>query len=640
MILKVLNGLHDPTNPALFNKGRLITLATSGVETDTFTWDLLGRATSVSKNITGAQTYNIGYGYNLAGEVSSVTYPSNRVVTQTYDAIGRSSQISDGTPRTYANQFSYNPAQQLLGFTAGNSVQGIFGYSDPRLQIGSLSYKKGVNTLFSLSYGYAQANGGNNNQITAVADNITAANSLMFTYDAMGRLTRGQTANTTSPNTWDITWGYDRYGNRMSQTETAGTLADTNSNLTFNSNNQITGGFAYDASGNMTNDGITTNYVYDAENRFVKLGSTVANTYDGSGLRIEKVTGGSTTVYIFSGAEVIAEYTPSAATTAPTMEYIYSGSRLLATLDASHNPTYRQSDHLSARLFTDASGNVIGTQGHLPFGEGWYLTGTVDKWKFTSYERDSDTNLDYAIMRFDSARLARFMSPDPLGSSAGAANPQSWNRYAYVLNNPVTLGDPLGMGCPANYQGPCPPDRQPGAPEPDDPSFADNIDASISQPIWTILLPLGDYYVHLPRLRAANNGTPKQTKQQCIDNFLKTGYGPAGNFMAKTMVPSFSAVSIFTNTWSWAKGEGATLLAKGALSAGPMAYGKILTTTGTNMAAYPGTAAAGADIAETGAFWTTTGATAGEALLFVGVEGSVFATTADLYARWTCRNVP
>ena len=141
-------------------------------------------------------------------------------------------------------------------------------------------------------------------------------------------------------------------------------------------------------------------------------------------------------------------------------------------------------------------------------------------------------------------------------------------------------------------------------------------------------------------LVAANNGTPKQTKQQCIDNFLKTGYGPAGNFMAKTGVPSFSAISIFTNTRSWLKGEGATLLAKGALSAGPMAYGKILTTTGTNMAAYPGTAAAGADIAETGAFWTTTGATAGEVLLFVGVEGSVFATTADAYARWTCRNVP
>ena len=38
------NHVHFGTNPALFNKGRLITLATSGVETDTFTWDLLGRA--------------------------------------------------------------------------------------------------------------------------------------------------------------------------------------------------------------------------------------------------------------------------------------------------------------------------------------------------------------------------------------------------------------------------------------------------------------------------------------------------------------------------------------------------------------------------------------------------------------------
>jgi RHS repeat-associated protein len=150
-------------------------------------------------------------------------------------------------------------------------------------------------------------------------------------------------------------------------------------------------------------------------------------------------------VYIFSGTKVIAEYTPSAATTAPTKEYIYSGAQLLATLDASHNPTYRQADHLSARLFTDASGNVIGTQGHLPFGEGWYLTGTVDKWKFTTYERDSDTNLDYAIMRFDSARLARFMSPDPYDGSANPGDPQSWNRYAYVVNDPVNAFDPLGL---------------------------------------------------------------------------------------------------------------------------------------------------------------------------------------------------
>jgi hypothetical protein len=140
-------------------------------------------------------------------------------------------------------------------------------------------------------------------------------------------------------------------------------------------------------------------------------------------------------------------------------------------------------------------------------------------------------------------------------------------------------------------------------------------------------------------VQAANNG-PKQTKQQCIDNFLKTGYGPAGNFMAKTMVPSFSAISLFTNTWSWAKGEGIALLGKGALSAGPMAYGKLMTTTGTNLLQYPGQAAEASEVLSTGATATTGGALAGEVLLFVGVEGSVFATTADAYARWTCRNVP
>src|SRR5439155_628642 len=142
---------------------------------------------------------------------------------------------------------------------------------------------------------------------------------------------------------------------------------------------------------------------------------------------------------------VIAEYTPAAQTTAPAKEYIHLGGQLLATLDGSGNPTYRHPDHLSARLYTNASGTVIGTQGHLPFGESWYSSGTLDKWKFTSYERDTDTSLDYAEMRFDSGRLARFTSPDPYSGSIGIGNPQSWNRYSYVGNDPVNFADPFGL---------------------------------------------------------------------------------------------------------------------------------------------------------------------------------------------------
>jgi YD repeat-containing protein len=322
----------------------------------------------------------------------------------------------------------------VLGYNAGNSVQAAFGYSPQFLELQTLTYTKAANTLFSLGYGYAQ-NGGNNGQITSVTDNLTSSNSLTFTYDALGRLTRGVTGNLTAPNTWDITWAYDRYGNRTSQTETGGTLAVTNTNLTFNTKNQLTGAFSFDLSGNTLDDGVTHNYVYDAENRYVKLGTTLVNTYDGAGLRVEKVTGASTTVYVFSGTHVIAEYAPSAATTAPSREYIYRGSQLLASLDSTGNPTYRHTDHISARLFTDVNGNAIGTQGHLPFGENWYSSGTVDKWKFTSYERDTDTNLDDAAMRFDSGRLARFTSPDPYGGSIVPGSPQSWNRYSVLLRS-------------------------------------------------------------------------------------------------------------------------------------------------------------------------------------------------------------
>ncbi len=141
---------------------------------------------------------------------------------------------------------------------------------------------------------------------------------------------------------------------------------------------------------------------------------------------------------------MIAEYVNGAAPTAPTREYIYAGSRLMATHEGS-NLTYHHADHLSTRVETDSTGNVTRQFGHYPFGEVWYESGTLDKWKFTSYERDGESGLDYAIFRYDSSRLGRFMTPDPLAGTI--FNPQSLNRYAYVLNDPVNKIDPLGLAC-------------------------------------------------------------------------------------------------------------------------------------------------------------------------------------------------
>jgi RHS repeat-associated protein len=65
--------------------------------------------------------------------------------------------------------------------------------------------------------------------------------------------------------------------------------------------------------------------------------------------------------------------------------------------------------------------------------------------KFTSKERDVETGLDYFGARYFASNQGRFTSPDPLSASARPENPKTWNRYVYVLNNPVRLIDPNGL---------------------------------------------------------------------------------------------------------------------------------------------------------------------------------------------------
>jgi RHS repeat-associated protein len=65
--------------------------------------------------------------------------------------------------------------------------------------------------------------------------------------------------------------------------------------------------------------------------------------------------------------------------------------------------------------------------------------------KFTGYERDGETTLDFAQARYYSNKSGRLTSTDPLLASAKPANPQTWNRYTYALNNPLAYADPSGL---------------------------------------------------------------------------------------------------------------------------------------------------------------------------------------------------
>lgn len=275
-----------------------------------------------------------------------------------------------------------------------------------------------------------------------------------YTYDSLYRLTQAVTPGSTNYPAWGLQWSYDKYGNRTAQSVYSGCSGNTcpTSSLTIStSTNQITGSpYSYDANGNMTNDGQNT-LAYDGESRATSAtnsSSGGAYVYDGKGLRIQKCVPNcasptTSTVYIFSNSKVIAEYDNGAAPASPSREYIYAGGKLVSKITSSATSYYHQ-DHLSNRLVTDTNGNTLEQLGHYPFGESWYNSSN-DKLLFTSYERDSESGNDYAMARYYISRLGRFNSPDPMGGNP--ANPQSWDRYSYVLNDPVNLSDPEGEYC-------------------------------------------------------------------------------------------------------------------------------------------------------------------------------------------------
>jgi RHS repeat-associated protein len=119
------------------------------------------------------------------------------------------------------------------------------------------------------------------------------------------------------------------------------------------------------------------------------------------------------------------------------------------------------------RMIFDKTGSLANTKRHdyLPFGEELFATqglrtGTMGysvndtvRQKFTQKERDNETGLDYFGSRYYSSSQGRFTSPDPISfwvfeprkQDEYISNPQRWNKYVYVLNNPLRYIDPMGL---------------------------------------------------------------------------------------------------------------------------------------------------------------------------------------------------
>lgn len=140
------------------------------------------------------------------------------------------------------------------------------------------------------------------------------------------------------------------------------------------------------------------------------------------------------------------EITQVSSTGAWTRGEVYAGGRHLATYTGTGGSTYFiHEDWLGTERGRSAvNGTSAETCTSLPFGDSLTCSGTdLSPMHLTGKEHDWETGLENFGARYDSSSIGRFMSPDEAGRRL-LTNPQSWNAYVYVLNNPLTMIDPDG----------------------------------------------------------------------------------------------------------------------------------------------------------------------------------------------------
>jgi RHS repeat-associated protein len=484
-------GTTPPTLADSNPKGRMTSMC-DGSGAATWAHDAAGRIITEKRIILGSSaiTQTISYSYNLDGSIATLTYPSGKTVTYTVSNAQRLTAAKDVANNIqFATAASYVPPGALSGVITGQISGGFGGITESHTYNSSLEYtstqaSSSAGTALNLTLNY-NLTGGDNGTVTTITNNVSTetGRTQTLTYDPLNRIASATTQATSGVDCWGQNFIPDAVANL--NTISSAQCSSNSLSVTVDPNNHINSSttFAYDAAGNMTQDGKTAGYAYsfDAENRLAQAtgmtGSPYCYVYDGNGLRVAKksgansdCTGGTVTKLYWRSiaGDALAETDGTGSTTNSAYnEYVFFAGRRIASRDGSGHIFYWFADQLgSTRTITTGSGTGQ-TPGQLcydadftPYGQEIAYTTRLQttacppSYKFTGYERDpetaygaGDTGIDYAFARYYSSRLGRFLSTDPLGGSIG--NLQSHNAYAYTHNNPLNSVDPSGMtDCP------------------------------------------------------------------------------------------------------------------------------------------------------------------------------------------------
>ena len=395
-----------------------------------FMYDAHGRM-NYRLDFGGVGAYSL-YSYRPGGQIESITYPTGRTVTYTYDAMGRTSQVAtapeSGTLQmVLAGNFVYSyPFSEQRNFHYGD---GTWAY-----QSRNPDYRPWVrfDGEFFKYYNYDPA--GN---VASLAD---MNNSLLsYTYDSTGRLTGA--SNTAANSFGSLGWTYDLNGNRQSETRNAGTMP-----YVYSPPNWLyqRAGYARlrTANGNTESIAGVANFTYDGFNRLA-TSTTAAETttyvYNALGQRMKKFNqnGLSTVFHYGPNGELLWEKDQAGNTKA----YVWLDGRPLARIDNDSQIYYYHVDHLGTpQSMSDAAGTTVWKADYEPFGKANVKVNTVENnLRFPGQYYDRETGLHYNYFRDYDPGTGRYVEADPIGLEGGL------NVYGYVDGNPLSYVDQLGL---------------------------------------------------------------------------------------------------------------------------------------------------------------------------------------------------
>jgi RHS repeat-associated protein len=451
-----------PTNPI----GRLVLQSTNNAA-NLFSYDPVGRPLIVwdctPKNMSD-QTgcYTVQAQYDLAGDLKQLIYPSGRKLIYSYNSSGHFTKANfdsfNGVNVNFAYynspagtgpaNWGYWPTGAMHTGIFGNGVQQTLGVN-ARTQVNVVTQATTSQTLLSKSYGLYDASSHNNGDILSISDGLSSGRNQNYSYDSLNRIASGSQAD----GTFNVTFNYDSWGN-MQESGTANfqPLFDNKNRIAVAAGCTSATSYCSDPAGDILNDGFHQ-YTYDAEGRMKTVdGTGVTYTYDPGGQRVRKDAGTTATEFIYFNGEVIAENNPATGT---WTDYIFAYGMRVAK-DTSTNGSGAQYFHAdqigSTRLITDNTGTAIWQATYNPFGQELSPQNTGIRFQYAGMEYDTESNLNHTDFRQYASSEGRWLRPDPYLGGLDLSNPQSLNRYVYVLNNPLIMNDAKGLmpGCDPN----------------------------------------------------------------------------------------------------------------------------------------------------------------------------------------------